>query len=114
MSFFVCLFVCFLGLHLKHMEVPRLGIQLELQLPVCTTAMATPDPSHVCHLHHSSWQHQSLNPLSKAGDRTHNLMVPCRILFCCTTMGTPDVNILYNVDTYAKTKKLIAYSSWKF
>ena len=35
--------------------------------------------SSVCNLHHSSWQRQLLNPLSKARDRTHNLMVPRRI-----------------------------------
>ena len=36
---FFCLFFCFcfLGLHLKHMEVPRLRVQLELQLPAYTT-----------------------------------------------------------------------------
>ena len=28
--FFVCLFVYFLGLHVRHMEVPRLGVELEL------------------------------------------------------------------------------------
>lgn len=41
---FVCLFVYFffLGLHLLHMEVPRLGVQSGLQLPAYTTA--TPDP----------------------------------------------------------------------
>uniref|UniRef100_A0A4X1T5W0 Uncharacterized protein n=1 Tax=Sus scrofa TaxID=9823 RepID=A0A4X1T5W0_PIG len=47
------------------------------------------DPSRVCDLHHSSPQHQILNPLSEARDRTCNLMVPSRIRFCCTTMGTP-------------------------
>ena len=30
-----------------------------------------------------------LNPLSKARDRTHNVMVPSWIHFHCTTMGTP-------------------------
>ena len=30
-------------------------------------------------LHHSSWQLQILNPLSKARDRTQNLMVPSQI-----------------------------------
>ena len=34
-------FVSFLGLHLWHMEVPRLGVTLELQLPAYTTATAT-------------------------------------------------------------------------
>jgi len=32
------------------------------------TATAMPDPSHICDLHHSSWQCQILNPLSKARD----------------------------------------------
>ena len=39
---FVCLF---LWPHLQHMEVLRLGVKLELQLPACTTATATPDLS---------------------------------------------------------------------
>jgi len=56
---------CFLGLHLQHMEVPRLEVESELQLLAYTTAAATRDPSCVCNLHHSSWQCQILNPLSK-------------------------------------------------
>ena len=71
------------------MEVPRLGVQSELQLPAYTTATATPDPSHVCDLHHSSWPYWILNLLSKTRDQTHNLMVPSRICFHCTTAGTP-------------------------
>ena len=42
-----------------------------------------------CDLHHSSWQRQSLNPLSKTRDQTRNLMVPSRIRFCCAMTGTP-------------------------
>ena len=34
----------FLGSHLQHMEVPRLGVESEL--PAYTTATATRDPSH--------------------------------------------------------------------
>ena len=45
---------CILRLHPQHVEVPRLGVQSELQLPVYTTATATWDLSHVCNLHHSS------------------------------------------------------------
>ena len=56
------------------MEVPRLGVQSELQLPAYTTATATPDLSHICNLHHSSQQCQIPNPLSEARDRTHILM----------------------------------------
>ena len=35
----------FFGPHLWYMEDPRLGVQLELQLPACTTATAVQDPS---------------------------------------------------------------------
>ena len=69
-------FFFFLGPLVWHMEVPfpRLGIELELQLPAYNTATAMEDPSSVCHLHHSSWQCQILNPLSEVRDRTHILM----------------------------------------
>ena len=56
------------------MEVPRLGVQLELQLPVYATATATPDLSHVCNLHYSSQQCWIPNPLSRARDQTHVLI----------------------------------------
>ena len=65
--------------HPWHMEVPRLVVELELQLLAYTTATATPDPSRVCDLHHSSWQRQIVNPLSKARDQTLNLIIPSRI-----------------------------------
>ena len=42
LSFFS--FLVFLGPHLQHMEVPRLRVELELQLLAYTTATATPDP----------------------------------------------------------------------
>ena len=38
------LFFCFLGTHLWHMEVPRLGAESELQLLTYTMATAIPDP----------------------------------------------------------------------
>ena len=58
------------------MEVPRLGVESELQLPVYTTATAMPDPSRICNLHHSS---QILNPLSEARDRACVLMDPRQV-----------------------------------
>ena len=76
-SFFSC-FV-FLELHTWHMEVPRLRTELEPWLPAYARATATPDLSHVCDLHHHSWQHRILNPLSEARGQNHNLMVPSRI-----------------------------------
>ena len=56
------------------MDVPRLGVESELQLLAYTTATATPDPSYVCNLHHSSGQCQILNLLNKARDQTRILM----------------------------------------
>ena len=53
-----------------HMEVSRLGVKLDLQLLVYTTATATWDLRLICHLYHSSQQHQILNPLSGPRDQT--------------------------------------------
>ena len=41
-------FFFFLGPHLWHVEAPRLEAELELQPPASATAMAMPDPSHIC------------------------------------------------------------------
>ena len=66
--FILFYFIVFFGLHTRHMEVPRLGVQSELKLPAYTTATATQDLRHICHLHHSSWQPRIPNPLSEAWD----------------------------------------------
>ena len=58
---FIFLFA-FLGPHPRHVEVPRLGVKLELQLPAYAIVIAMPNPSHVCNLHHSSWQRWIFNP----------------------------------------------------
>ena len=76
----------FLGLHPRHMEIPRLVVESELQLQAYATA-EMPGLSCICDLHQSTWQQQSLNPLSEARDWTGNLMVPGSICFCCTTTG---------------------------
>ena len=75
------------------MEVPRLRVESELQLPAYTTAIARLDLSPVCDLHHSSWQHQIPDPLSEAWDRTCILMDTSWICFRCTTMGTPSYHL---------------------
>ena len=45
------LFVLLFRAALQRMEVPRLGVESELQLPASTTATATSDPGSVCDLH---------------------------------------------------------------
>ena len=49
-STLLLLFFLFLWLHLLHMEVPRLGVESELQLSAFATATAMPDLSYVCDL----------------------------------------------------------------
>ena len=73
--FFSFLFF-FLLFHQRHVEVPRLGVKSESQLPAYATATATQDPSHVQDPHHSSQQHQILNVLSEARDQTCILIAP--------------------------------------
>ena len=82
-------FPFFLGWRLWCTTVPRLGFKLELQLPAYTTATAMPYLSHICKLHHNSWQCHILNPLSKARDSTCILMDASQICFPWATMGTP-------------------------
>ena len=71
--FFFFFLVVFLRLHLRHMHVPR----LELELP--------PQPqqwgilSCTCDLHHNSQQHGILNLLSDARDRTRVLTDPSQV-----------------------------------
>ena len=71
------------------MEVPRLRIKSELQLPAYTRATVTQDPSRVCDLYHSSQQQQILNPQSEARVRTCVLMDTNQIHLYCAMTGTP-------------------------
>ena len=43
-TIFIIWSFAYLGLHPQHMEVPRLGAELELKLLAYTTATAMPDP----------------------------------------------------------------------
>ena len=69
------------------MEVPRLGVKSDLQLPAYATAMAMgsepwlqPTPQLMATL--------DPHPLSEALDQTHIFMDTNWICFRCTTMGT--------------------------
>ena len=76
------------------MEVPRVGVKSELQLPAYTSATAMPDTGSICDLHHSSWQLQILNPLSETRDQTCILMDTGQIHFHWAMTGTPDLPLL--------------------
>ena len=96
------------------MVIPRLGVQLELQLLASTTATATSDLSRICDLHHSSWQCQILNSLSEARDPTRNLMVPSQISFCCAMTGTPHIYFLMFVDILELVFTILLFAFYLF
>ena len=85
---FCFLFFVFLGLHLQHMDVPRLGVKLDLQLLAYTAATAMWDLSRICDLCHSLWQSQILNPLIEARDWTHILMNTSWVRYYWAMEGT--------------------------
>ena len=88
-------------------------VQSELQLPAYATATAVQDLSHVCHLHHSSRQHQIRNPLIEARDRTRNLMVPSGIHFYCTMTGTPTNTINHkNIPAIVWVQRMKSAKAW--
>ena len=105
------IYVCvFLGVHLQHMEVPRLGLNWS-----CSCQL-TPQPEQ-----HQIWdaapqQHCILNPLSGARDRTH---IPMDIRWVCyrwAIMGTPKhifliLPVLLRRNWHTPLCKLKAYST---
>ena len=91
------------------MEVPRLGVKSELQLPAYTTTTTMPHPSCICNLHHSSQQHLILNWLSKARDWTSILVVSSWVCFHWATTGTPCRHFL------CRTSEFVGYKrQWLF
>ena len=116
---FLFFFVLFLGPHRWHMEVPRIGVVLELWLPAYSIATATQAPSRVCHLHHSSQQCQIFHPLSETRGWTHILMDTSWVYYPWATMGTPRLsNISLTVDNtlwfvlYLLIDSWVASTSW--
>ena len=57
--------------YLRRVQVPRLEVTSELQLPDYTTATATWDLSRISDLHLTLRQGWILHPRSEARDRTH-------------------------------------------
>ena len=93
---FLCfLFVCCFVFCLFRAVLAAYGSsQARGRIRASVAIATTPAPRHICALHHSSRQHQILNPLSEDRDRTLNLMVPSWIYLRCTTTGTPDLSVL--------------------
>ena len=89
-NFFLSFF-CFLGLHPQHTEVPRPGVELDLQLLAYAIATATWESRRVCDLDHSSQQHWILNPLRKARDWTCILIDTSQVHYPWATTGTPAI-----------------------
>jgi len=77
---------------------------------LCHTHSSTrSEPSHVCNLHHCSWQHWILNPLNEVRDRNCVLMDTSRLHDHWAMTGTP----LFNFDcieTYITSKKGVKVS----
>ena len=82
-------FFFFIGPHFRHMEVPRPEFKSVLHPSANTASTEMPELSHICDLHHSSWQRQILNPLREAKYQTCILMNTSQIHFCWATTGTP-------------------------
>ena len=106
---FFLVFLPFLGPLLWHMEVLRLGVELELQPLAYTKATTTQDLSCVCGLQHSSWQHQILNPLIEARNGACILMDASRVCYHWAMIGTPKGNFWsFNI---LKINKSFLYST---
>ena len=100
----------FLQLHLQHVEFPGLGVKLELQLPAYTIATATLDLSHICDLHHSSWQSQILNSLSEARDRTQIFTETYgKFLIHLVMMKTPQLGFTLAFQLFLRLFKIISF-----
>ena len=63
-----------------HMEVPRLGVESELQLRPTHHCHGNAPSSCICHLHQSLWPHHILNPLSEARVESTSPWRQCRVL----------------------------------
>ena len=89
------------------MEIPRLGIHSELQLPTEATAIATTDPSRVCDLHHSQLQRQILNPPRESRDRTHILINPSWVLLTAEPQRELQKRVIFMAEEENKFERIV-------
>ena len=73
------LFVCFLGPHPNIWRFPGQGSNRSHSCQSTPQPQQCQDLSHVCDLHHRSWQCWNFNPLSKARDQTYILTDSSRV-----------------------------------
>ena len=64
-----------------HMEVSRLEVEWELQVPAYATATVNMGSNLVCGIHCSSRQRWILNPLNEARDRTYDFMDTSQVCY---------------------------------
>ena len=88
------------------MDVSRLGVESELQLPAIATATVTPVLSHVWDLYHSSQQCQILNPLSEARDGT-------RIFIESSQIHAAEPQWELHIFLYFLTRKIAASNTFR-
>ena len=110
----------FLGPQPQHMEVHRLGVKSELQLPAYTTATTMQSRSCICNLHHSSRQCQILDLLNEARDWTLILLDTSWIHYHWSMTVTPHLIFIkfqwgwyYHIDFLSQgnwNKELINFS----
>ena len=93
--FFFLSFFVFLGPYLRHMEVPKLGVKLELQLPAYATTTATPD-LHTAASSTYTTAHCNARSLTHWAVQGSNciLMDISQIHFHWATTGTPQCHLL--------------------
>ena len=104
-------FFGFFGLHPWHMEVPRLGVQSELQLLAYITATAMPDPSCICDLHHSSQQCQILNHCARPGIEPASSWVLVGFVNHRAMKGTPIATFLDSYRLWFRSITLLKQST---
>lgn len=108
----LCLYIIFsfLRLHLWHMEVPSLGVELELQPQAYATATEIPVPSHICDQHCGLQQASILNPLSEARDRgtagtpNYVIFIICVLTIIINmTQSVPSIKKKFHIPCFHKT-----------
>ena len=78
----IIIIFCLFGAAPQHMDVPRLGVNSELQLPDYVRATATQDLATSVTYTTAHCQRWILYPLSEARDGTRILMDTSQIRFC--------------------------------